>query len=170
MTMPSSLTEAQLHVESHLRALLGRDYFTLSADGRGVVTAGGASVVVDVPAEGRWAVFSAAVGTLPADAAQRLAVLEAALQFNLFLAEGDGAAVAATPSGDGSLYLCYRAPVAGLDATQIANLITNLAAKAAALEARLQALAPAAQPRGAMPAAAPAATEPTAQQILAWRA
>lgn len=133
----TSLTPEQQHIEAELRALVGDAAFALTPDGRGVLGAAGASVVVDVPAHGRHAVFSTGLGVLPHDPAPRHAALMAALQYNMFLAAGDGAAVAAHPNGDGSLYLCYRTPLAGLDRTVLANIVTNLAARAAPLTQQL---------------------------------
>lgn len=131
------LTPEQQRVEAELRELVGQAAFALTAEGRGVLTAGAATVVVDVPAHARHVVCSTGLGSLPSDPAARQSALMAALQYNMFLAEGDGAAVAAHPNGDGSLYLCYRVPLNGLDGTVLANVIANLAARAGPLAERL---------------------------------
>ena len=131
------LTPEQQRVEAELRELVGQASFALTAEGRGVLTAGAATVVVDVPAHARHVVCSTGLGSLPSDPAARQSALMAALQYNMFLAEGDGAAVAAHPNGDGSLYLCYRVPLNGLDGTVLANVIANLAARAGPLAERL---------------------------------
>lgn len=131
------LTPEQQRVEAELRELVGHAAFALTAEGRGVLTAGEATVVVDVPPHARHVVCSTGLGSLPSDPAARQSVVMAALQYNMFLAEGDGAAVAAHPNGDGSLYLCYRLPLHSLDGTVLANVIANLAARAGPLAQRL---------------------------------
>lgn len=162
------LTPEQQHVEAELRALVGHAAFALTPEGRGVLAADGATVVVDVPARTGHAVFSTGLGALPQDPAPRQAALLAALQYNMFLAAGDGAAVAAHPNGDGSLYLCYRAPLAGLDRTVLANIVTNLAARAAPLTQQL--LGPQAGAAATADTAAAVQAPALPGQFMDWRA
>jgi hypothetical protein len=122
----TTLEESQLRFEAVLRDMFQRPHFTLDEAGRTTVSAGDESITIDLPPGSEEASFVVVLGQVPQDAGQRVALYGKALQFNLFLDPGRGAATACTD--DGLLVLCCRVNAQGLDPIALDNVISNFAA------------------------------------------
>jgi hypothetical protein len=122
----TTLEEPQLRFEAVLRDMFQRPHFTLDEAGRATVSADDESITIDLPPGSDEASFVVVLGQVPHDADRRVALYAKALQFNLFLDPGRGAATACTD--DGLLVLCCRVNAQGLDPIALDNVISNFAA------------------------------------------